>query len=319
MSDWHDELRYRRNVITLRPIAIPVLWLAFALSLLVHVLALLELIPKLDLKAPHPSSEGGSINVELAPSKLPPQPAAQVLAQAPESARAAPREAPPPTRRDVRPTPPRVATPTPPRVPPATPPPVATVPPTPEPLAMPKPALPPQPAPPPPTPSPPDVPMAGDLASYIASKRRARGADPDGASGSTPEERENARRDRVIASNLASVNAQNFNEGPKHAGGVFQILSITYNEAEFAFFGWNRDIRKRANMRVEVRRTAADGDIQHAVVRKMIAIIREYEVEDFTWESRRLGRNVQLSARQRDNEELEAFMMREFFDNSVAR
>jgi hypothetical protein len=46
----------------------------------------------------------------------------------------------------------------------------------------------------------------------------------------------------------------------------------------------------------------------------MIAIIREYEVEDFTWESLRLGRSVRLSARQRDNADLEAFLMREFFE-----
>jgi hypothetical protein len=48
----------------------------------------------------------------------------------------------------------------------------------------------------------------------------------------------------------------------------------------------------------------------------MIAIIREYEQEDFVWESRRLGRNVSLSARLTDNAELENFMMREFFDAS---
>ncbi len=58
-----------------------------------------------------------------------------------------------------------------------------------------------------------------------------------------------------------------------------------------------------------------NGDIRHAVVRKMIAIIREYEVKDFVWESPRLGRNITLSARLEDNAELEAFMMREFFDS----
>ena len=47
MSDWHDELRERGSVITLRPIAIPVIWIAIVLSLLVHLTALLEWLPKL--------------------------------------------------------------------------------------------------------------------------------------------------------------------------------------------------------------------------------------------------------------------------------
>jgi hypothetical protein len=45
----------------------------------------------------------------------------------------------------------------------------------------------------------------------------------------------------------------------------------------------------------------------------MIAIIREYEQEDFTWRSVRLGREVTLSARAVDNAGLEDFLMREFF------
>ena len=50
------------------------------------------------------------------------------------------------------------------------------------------------------------------------------------------------------------------------------------------------------------------------MVRRMIAIIRDYEDGDFAWESRRLSRVVTLSARANDNGELEAFMMKEFFD-----
>ena len=46
----------------------------------------------------------------------------------------------------------------------------------------------------------------------------------------------------------------------------------------------------------------------------MIAIIREYEKEDFLWRSNRLGREVTLSARTADTEGLEQFMLREFFE-----
>jgi hypothetical protein len=49
----------------------------------------------------------------------------------------------------------------------------------------------------------------------------------------------------------------------------------------------------------------------------MIAIIREYEQQDFVWESRRLGRSLMLSARQRDNAGLEQFLMQEFFEDPL--
>jgi len=63
---------------------------------------------------------------------------------------------------------------------------------------------------------------------------------------------------------------------------------------------------------IEVRRGAAS-DIRLAIVRKMIAIIREHEPEEFTWDSQRLGRSLVLSSRMRDNSGLEDFMLQEFF------
>jgi hypothetical protein len=62
-------------------------------------------------------------------------------------------------------------------------------------------------------------------------------------------------------------------------------------------------------------RREGNPSIEVAVVRKMISIIREYAKEDFTWESQRLGRDVQLSARLSDNAGLEDFMMQEFFSH----
>ncbi|MDB5863019.1 MAG: hypothetical protein JWO70_825, partial [Betaproteobacteria bacterium] len=65
---------------------------------------------------------------------------------------------------------------------------------------------------------------------------------------------------------------------------------------------------------IEVRK-GSNSDIRIAVVRRMIGIIRDHEQGDFVWESRRLGRNVDLSARQRDTAALEAFLMKEFFED----
>ncbi len=314
-SDWHDELRERGSVITLRPIVIPVLWIALLLSLLVHLAALWEWLPKLNPIAAEPglndkAAASAPIIARLGvPAPKPAEAPSAPQAPAVEARPTPPPQPPPPQPPRPRPRP-RVERP---------PPPLAT--PAPSPLVVPAPPPPEAPpavarATPPPTPVPAPPPATGgDLSSYIASRRRARGdpetsGSPDGA----PVESDIARRDRIVASNLASVNSQPFNEGPRNSGGVFQIIRVGYDDAEFAFFGWNRDIKRRANMRIEVRRGADDPDIQHAIVRKMIAIIREYEVEDFTWESLRLGRNVRLSARQRDTAELEAFLMREFFE-----
>ena len=65
---------------------------------------------------------------------------------------------------------------------------------------------------------------------------------------------------------------------------------------------------------VEVR-LGGNGDMRIAMVRRMIALIRETEQGDISWDSYRLGRIVQLSARPADNAGLEEFMMHEFFDN----
>jgi hypothetical protein len=303
MNDWHDELRYRRSVITIPVVSIPVIWLAFVLSLIVHVTALWEWLPRMRVLARDalvPSEATTPMTVRLAsPTNA-----------SPESSSA-------PTIADARPAQPSPAPRTPLKKPSPRPlpaPPMVALSPAPSAIPIPPPAQPREIAPPPaPAPAPP---TEGDLSAYIAARRRARGEsepmDSRGAANS-PADDDIARRDRIVASNLASVNTQNFGDGPKNSGGIFQITRMGYSDAEFAFFGWNKDIRRRASQRIEVR-LGDNGDIRHAVIRKMIAIVREYEVEDFVWESHRLGRNITLSARARDNAELEEFMMREFFD-----
>ena len=95
-----------------------------------------------------------------------------------------------------------------------------------------------------------------------------------------------------------------FGKDPKNGGGIFQIKTLEYSYAEFYFFGWNKDISRNSKQVIEVRK-GENGDIRIAVVRKMIGIIREHETGEFLWESHRLGRQLTLSARARDNAELE--------------
>ena len=112
--------------------------------------------------------------------------------------------------------------------------------------------------------------------------------------------------------NLGVLRAPALGESPNNSGGVFQIRRLGIAEAEFLFFGWNRDMGRRTPQLIEVRK-GGNGDIRIAVVRRMIVIIREHEQGDFQWQSRRLGRSLSLSARARDNAGLEEFLLLEFF------
>ena len=101
-------------------------------------------------------------------------------------------------------------------------------------------------------------------------------------------------------------------------GGVFQILSKSTRTAEFAFNGWQPDRDRRWREVIEVD-AGLGGDIDRAIVRRMIQLIREHYTGDFRWESRRLGRVVTLSARPEDNEGLEDFLIKEFFGTPTMR
>jgi hypothetical protein len=295
MNDLLYESRNKRDGVT-----IPTIWVAIALSVLVHVAALWKWLPKLDLRLPsleelQRGEAGGSLVVHLAPPVSPPQAAqsSPVLRSQPSSTpqsrapRAVARAQPPLALPEIalnRPAPEA-----------ASPPPVAPR------ATAPAPVRPPE----------------GDLSSYVEARRRARNEAPQVASqgsisSAPPVEDDKSRTNRIVASNLGTNRTPTFGSDPtKHGGGIFQIERLGYTDAEFLFYGWNKDIRRNTIQRIEVRK-GENSDIRIAVVRKMIAIIREYEQEDFLWESRRLGRNLTLSARARDNAGLEEFMLREF-------
>jgi len=116
----------------------------------------------------------------------------------------------------------------------------------------------------------------------------------------------------MVAANLGLNKTPTFGDDPKRGGGLFQIKRIGYDDAEFYFNGWNQDIGRVARQLIEVRK-GANPDIRLAVVRKIIEIIRAHEPGDFIWVSRRMSRQVPLSARPADTAALEDFLMREFF------
>ena len=280
MSHWLDELRVRQDVVT-----VPRVWVTIALSILIHVALLFIWISRTQLLTEGNEAQNLASNrlqVVLAtppaptPSSTPPELAPPVRA---------PRPSPPrPSRAIVRMEPPRLVAPPMPETP--------TLPPPPPVAAAARPA----------------PPIEGDLAAYIAARKRERGereAAPDN---------DTALFNRNIAANMPTPARGVAAQDTKHGGGIFQIKRMTYDDAAYEFYGWNTSMGRKTPQVIEVRK-GNNSDMQIAVVRSMIAIVRNFEKEDFTWESHRVGHTVTLSARLSDNAALEAFLMREFFDN----
>ena len=172
-------------------------------------------------------------------------------------------------------------------------------------IASPAPALPmPAPAPQPPAPRAPEAakPSEGDLWSYLQARRRERGEPTDSLQA-------NPALNAAIAANLPRAATGVANADPRHSGGIFEIKRMTYDDAAFVFFGWNQDMGRQTPQLVEVR-IGNNANMRIAVIRKMIAIIREYEHGNFIWRS--AHGTVTLSAALEDNDALEAYLLREF-------
>ena len=258
--------------------------IAFVLSLAVHVAVLLAL-PRPEYKPLRMASRAGPMVVELVPAERP-----------------QPEVSPAPVPQPVRPPPPR---------------------PTSKPLVTARPntpsAAPPVPTPPPPPPKPepqptPPAPQVDMLAMIQARRAQRRAAEAAAARGSVgiPGSQNNPEDEGAVAlaQNLKSLNNDD------QTGGIFEILEKGTRSAQYAFNGWRPDTHRRWREVIEV--DAPNGvDIEHAIVRSMIALIRTHYSGDFLWESHRLQKVVRLSARAEDNGELEEFLIREFFGTPV--
>lgn len=104
--------------------------------------------------------------------------------------------------------------------------------------------------------------------------------------------------------------------GREGVGGVFQILHMGTRTGQFAFNGWRPEARSQWREVYEVD-AGLNGNLELAMVRRMIELIRTHYKGDFKWESHRLDRVVTLSARPEDSEGLEDFLVREFFGAQV--
>jgi hypothetical protein len=281
MSHWLHKPATRQDVVTIRKV-----WVTLAVSLLVHTAALLLFVTH----PPIPGSEQEAaeqestpVQVELAEAKPPspsPAPAEPAAAPLPKTRPPAARVRPPPMVAMPRLEAPAIRTPA-----LAPPPQIAAAPPQARPPAQ------------------------GDFLSFVEANRRARGA--------AESAQDNSETDfnTKIAANLPGAAHGVAAQMPIRGGGMFQMKRMTYDDAAFEFFGWNTEMGRRTPQLIEVRK-GSSATMQIAVVRRMIAIIREYSKEDFTWDSGRHGRIVTLSARPADTAALEQYLLRDMFDES---
>jgi hypothetical protein len=94
--------------------------------------------------------------------------------------------------------------------------------------------------------------------------------------------------------------------------GIFQIRNMGIRTAQFSFRGWTDDPTNSTLQVIDVD-AGPGGNVQLAVVRRMIELIRVHYKGDFNFDSHRLGRVVVQSARIEDTAKLEAFLIQEFF------
>ena len=153
--------------------------------------------------------------------------------------------------------------------------------------------------------SPSDAPT--DMASYVAQQRAKREASESDAASQNAAAvaaeqgpSEEAKRDARLKNNLKPG-----------TNGIFEIQRLEAKSASFSFKGWT----DYSNVKLKFYEVEANNgqDIRLVMIRRMIAIIREHYDGDFPWESQRLGRTINKSARLEDSAELEDFLMQEFF------
>jgi hypothetical protein len=157
-------------------------------------------------------------------------------------------------------------------------------------------------------PKPEKIDPAEDMSARIAARQKARGQDTSQEQGESEADRGN----RIARENIAAANGASRGDDRNETGGVFTIANKTFTSARVKFRGWNPNFKRRWLQEVEVD-LGTERDIETAIVKKMIELIRKEKTGDFDWESHRLQRVVKMSARVEDTAALQAFLYKEMF------
>ena len=150
-----------------------------------------------------------------------------------------------------------------------------------------------------------------DMSEMIAKRRAAREANNPQPAPPAPSETENERAMRIAKANIAGAQGRTSGADKDDTGGIFSV-DKSYHSADVKFRGWNTNFKRRWLQQIHVEQ-GAEQDIETAVAKEMVKIIRKEKPGDFEWESRRLGKTVTMSARKEDEKELIAFLLKEMF------
>jgi hypothetical protein len=154
-------------------------------------------------------------------------------------------------------------------------------------------------------------PPEADMSEMIAKRRAERESNNPQPAAPAPEESANDRAMRIAKANIAGAQGRSSGADKDDTGGVFSVDKRS-NSADVKFRGWNTNFKRNWLQQIHVDQ-GGERDIETAVVKEMIKIIRKEKPGDFEWESRRLGKTVHLSARKEDEKELAAFLLKEMF------
>jgi outer membrane biosynthesis protein TonB len=158
-----------------------------------------------------------------------------------------------------------------------------------------------------------EAPPEVDMQAYIEARRKQRGApEPSQAT----EESDEAKGMRNAMANIAAANNRGRDDS-NETGGIFSISNQTFHSMDLKFRGWNPSFKRRWLTQLTVEQ-GGEPDLETAVVKKMIELIRKEKTGDFEWDSHRLGKVVTMSARVQDTAELQAFLMKEMFGDKKA-
>lgn len=156
-----------------------------------------------------------------------------------------------------------------------------------------------------PAPQPTEVEPGMDMADYIAKRRAARGAPAEQAA----EETEAQRGMRNAMANVAGINGRSREDGKGKA--TLGVRDMTFHGAVVDFNAFNPNFNRKwlTSLPVEI---GNERDVETAVVNRTIELIRRSMTVDFIYTTRS-GKQLQLSTRPKDEEELRAALYREMF------
>jgi hypothetical protein len=150
-----------------------------------------------------------------------------------------------------------------------------------------------------------------DMSEMIAKRRAEREAQNPAPPAPPAPETDKEKGLRIAKANIAGAQGRSNGADRDDTGGIFSV-DKSYHSAEVKFRGWNTNFKRNWTQQVHVDQ-GGEIDIETAVAKKMIEVIRKEKQGDFEWDSRRLGKVVMLSARKEDEKELIAFLLKEMF------